>query len=117
MQRSKANKRKSCRMNRSRKGRGGGGRVIPLFQHPPRMEPPPRYVGQRNGARHCPSLRSAAFRALLGFPPEEPNHNPGGSPVVVLMNISAKRGPVVVHLKQTYLEPSPSLDIQPAAHL
>src|SRR6266478_5304817 len=81
------------------------------------MEPPPRYVRQRNGARHCPSLRSAAVRALLGFPPEEPNHNPGGSPVVVLMNISAKRGPVVVHIKQTYLEVSRWLEIQPAAHL
>src|SRR5260370_8094472 len=81
------------------------------------MEPPPRYVRQRNGARHCSSLRSAAFRALLGFPPEEPNHNPGGSPVVVLMNISAKRGPVVVDIEQTYLEVSRRLDIEPAAYL
>src|SRR5260370_7813315 len=81
------------------------------------MEPPPRYVRQRNGARHCSSLRSAALRALLGFPPEEPNHNPGGSPVAVLMNISAKRGPVVVDIEQTYLEVSRWLDIQPAAYL
>src|SRR5258707_14279840 len=57
------------------------------------------------------------LRALLGFPPEEPNHNPGGSPVVVLMNISAKRGPVVVDIEQTYLEVSRWLEIQPAAHL
>src|SRR6266478_9389607 len=59
----------------------------------------------------------AAFGPLLGSPSEEPNHNPGGSPVVVLMNISAKRGPVVVDVEQTYLEVSRWLDIEPAAHL
>src|SRR5260370_33543080 len=57
------------------------------------------------------------LRPLLGFPSEEPNHNPGGCPIVVLVNISAKRGPVVVHIKQTYLEASRWLEIQPAAHL
>src|SRR6266849_1214754 len=57
------------------------------------------------------------LRALLGFSSEEANHNPRGCPIVVLMKVSAERGPVVVHIKQTYLEVPRWLEIQPAAHL
>src|SRR5260370_40005465 len=80
-----------------------------------------------NGRLSTPSLGPAdgvtsessptLLRALLGFPSKEANHNPGGSPIVVLMNISAEGRPVVVHIEQTYLEVSRWLEIQPAAHL
>src|SRR5229473_3840739 len=56
-------------------------------------------------------------QGLLGFPSEEPNHNSGGCPIVVLMNISAEGRPVVVHIEQADLEVSRWLEIQSAAHL
>src|ERR1700687_4778953 len=54
-------------------------------------------------------------QALLRSP-EEPNHNPGGCPIVVLMDISAERRPVIVDVNQAYLEVSRWFEIQAAAH-
>src|SRR5260370_3340231 len=39
----------------------------------------------------------------------------GGSPIVVLMNVGAERGPVVVHVEQTDFPVTRWMEIQPAA--
>ena len=53
-------------------------------------------------------MRSLAQRLgsipLLGVASEEPEDNAGGSPIVVLMNIGAERGPVVVDIEQADVE-------------
>ncbi len=48
---------------------------------------------------------------LLGPSAEEPQDNPGGSPIVVLMKINAEGGSVVVDIEQTDLEVSGGVDI------
>src|ERR1700738_3854527 len=56
------------------------------------------------------------LRPLLGSPSEEPQDDPSGSPIVVLMKIRAEGSPVVVDIEQTYRDVSGGADIQSAAH-
>ncbi len=57
------------------------------------------------------NCRSAPSGRLLGPSAEEPQDNPGGSPIVVLMKINAEGGSVVVDIEQTDLEVSGGVDI------
>jgi len=51
------------------------------------------------------------LRPLLGAPSEEPQDDPGGSPIVVLVKIKAEGGPVVVDVEQTDPEAPGWVDI------
>ena len=53
---------------------------------------------------------------LLLRSPEEANHNPGGSPNIILMKVGTEGSPVVVDIEQAYLEVPGRLYIQPATH-
>src|SRR5712672_4546857 len=48
---------------------------------------------------------------------EQPQHNPGGRPIIILVKTSPERSPVIVHIDQTYLNFSGQLHVQPAANL
>lgn len=86
------------------------GQVISCAYEEGRDTQPSEEGGYRGGRRHTherwPLLAVTPIRPLLGSPSEEPHDNPGGSPIVVLMNIGAERGPVVVDIEQTDVEAS-----------
>jgi len=52
---------------------------------------------------------------LFGSASEEAKYDSGGSRIVVLMQVNAERGPVVVDIEQTYLEVPVRVDIHSAA--
>ena len=56
------------------------------------------------------------LRALLGTASEEAEYDPGRSRIVVLMQVNAEGGPVIVDIEQTYLEVPVWVDIYSAAH-
>lgn len=56
------------------------------------------------------------LRALLGTASEEAEYDPGRSRIVVLMQVNAEGGPVIVDIEQTYLEVPVRVDIYSAAH-
>jgi hypothetical protein len=60
-------------------------------------------------------LPSAQPDPLLGSP-KQPNHNPCGHPIVVLVDIDPERSPVVIEINQAHLKVSRRLEIQSPAH-
>src|SRR5882762_3611596 len=64
-----------------------------------------------------PARRLPARPKFLLRSAEQPQHNPGGRPIIILVKISPERSPVIVHIEQTYLNFSGQLHVQTAANL
>ncbi len=62
--------------------------------------------------RRFPVQAKRGPRARLLGSSEEPQNNPGGQPIIVLVNASSKGSPVVVGIEQTDFKAPGRLDIQ-----
>lgn len=78
------------------------------------MQPPWPLVFSSRLLRCIPR---AASISLLGAASEEPQHNAGGNPIIVLHRVRPERSPVVVHVKQPDIPVPRRVHIQSAPGL